>query len=154
MSLITDRGTRSWFNMLKLGSTMTLEAWDPIFKPNLDWNHAWGAAPLNMITRRIIGITPAEPGAKQFVIKPQPGGLKWMEGKVPFITGVCGFSYRDEEKETIYRITLPIWTEGVFSPVIPAGTKQILVNGQRLKAPKEGRFELKITGDSEIRFVK
>ena len=29
--------------MIRVGSTITLEAWDNKFKPNQDWNHAWGA---------------------------------------------------------------------------------------------------------------
>ena len=154
LSLITDRGTRSWYNMLKLGSTMTLEAWDPIFKPNLDWNHAWGAAPLNMITRRIMGIQPAEPGAKRFIVSPQPGGLSSMEGKVPFITGICNFSYRDTDQEIIYKVGLPGWTDGIFRVSVPSETKKILVNGKVLKLPKDGRFEQSIAQETEIRFVK
>ena len=154
MSLITDKGTRSWYNMLKLGSTMTLEAWDPIFKPNLDWNHAWGAAPLNMITRRIMGFMPAEPGAKRFIVSPQPGGVKSMEGKVPFISGICSYAYSDTEQEIIFKVGLPLWTDGIFTLNVPAGTKKILVNNKGLKLPKDGRFELSLTGETEIRFVK
>ena len=154
MSLITDKGTRSWYNMLKLGSTMTLEAWDPIFKPNLDWNHAWGAAPLNMITRRIMGVMPAEPGAKRFIVSPQPGGLKSIEGNVPFISGICSFIYRDTEQETVYKMGLPQRTDGLFRIKLPSGTKKILVNGKGLKLPKDERFEQVLSGETEIRFVK
>jgi hypothetical protein len=154
MSLITDKGTRSWYNMLKLGSTMTLEAWDPIFKPNLDWNHAWGAAPLNMITRRIMGVMPAEPGAKRFIVSPQPGGLKSIEGNVPFISGICSFTYRDTEQETVYKMGLPQRTDGLFRIKLPSGTKKILVNGKGLKLPKDERFEQVLSGETEIRFVK
>ena len=154
MSLITDRGTRSWYNMLKLGSTMTLEAWDPIFKPNLDWNHAWGAAPLNMITRRIMGIMPATPGAKRFIVSPQPGGLRSMEGNVPFITGVCKFSYKHSDQEILYKVGLPLWTDGIFRMKVPAATKKIVVNGKALKLPKDGRFELELSGETDIRFIK
>lgn len=133
---------------------MTLEAWDPIFKPNLDWNHAWGAAPLNMITRRIMGIMPTEPGAKRFIVSPQPGGLRSMEGKVPFITGICHFSFRDTEQEITYKVGLPGWTDGIFRLNVPTGTKKILVNGKVLKVPKDGRFEQSIAQETEIRFVK
>ena len=36
--------------------TLTTEAWDGIYKPNLDWNHAWGAAAGNLIVRRLLGV--------------------------------------------------------------------------------------------------
>ena len=37
--------------MLRIGSTITTEAWANIYKPNHDWNHAWGAAAANIIVR-------------------------------------------------------------------------------------------------------
>ena len=51
MKLLLDDGPRSWLGMMKQGSTITLEAWNMKDKPNLDWNHAWGAAPANLIPR-------------------------------------------------------------------------------------------------------
>lgn len=51
MKLLLDDGPRSWLGMLNQGSTITLEAWNSSDKPNLDWNHAWGAVPANIIPR-------------------------------------------------------------------------------------------------------
>ena len=42
LELMTSKDIRSWYNMIRLGSTITLEAWDNRFKSNQDWNHAWG----------------------------------------------------------------------------------------------------------------
>lgn len=82
--LLTSRGQRSWLNMSeKVGSTITLEAWDPAFKPNLDWNHAWGAAPANLIPRKVMGIDPVEPGFARFVVRPQTAGLTHAQVKLP-----------------------------------------------------------------------
>jgi len=79
---------RSWRNMSeKVGSTITLEAWDPSLKPNLDWNHAWGAAPSNLITRGLMGIEPLQPGFKRFRIRPQPGALRQATLKSPTPAG-------------------------------------------------------------------
>ncbi|HLP74017.1 MAG TPA: hypothetical protein VK155_14020, partial [Bacteroidales bacterium] len=41
MKLLTSKGDRGWWNMIRSGSTITLEAWDMKYKPNSDWNHAW-----------------------------------------------------------------------------------------------------------------
>ncbi len=75
IGLLTATNERSWRHMIDLGSTVTLEAWDPKFKPNLTWNHAWGAAPANIIARRLIGIRPASPGFSEIVIQPRAGKL-------------------------------------------------------------------------------
>lgn len=37
--------------MIDQGSTITMEAWSLKAKPNQDWNHAWGAAPANLLPR-------------------------------------------------------------------------------------------------------
>ena len=84
---MTSNSKRSWLNMLNVGSTMTTEAWDEYYKPNLTWNHAWGSAPANIIPRRLLGIEPIEAGFKRFRIVPQPGNLKSVKLKVPSIRG-------------------------------------------------------------------
>lgn len=87
LNLLTSKEKRSWFNMLRVGSTITLEAWDDEFKPNQDWNHAWGAVPGNIVGRYILGIRPITAGFKQFMVAPQLGYLSFAEGKVPSIVG-------------------------------------------------------------------
>ncbi len=86
-NLMTAPGERGWLHMLDLGSTMTLEAWDIKFKPNLDWNHAWGTAPLNIISRYVVGVQPTEPGFGKVQIQPQLGPLEWIEATLPTIRG-------------------------------------------------------------------
>ena len=45
IALMTAPGDRSWRHMVEdVGTTITLEAWDNKYKPNEDWNHAWGRA--------------------------------------------------------------------------------------------------------------
>ena len=84
LSLLVSGGQRSWRNMSeKVGSTVTLEAWDPALKPNLDWNHAWGAAPANLIPRRLMGVEPLEPGFKRFRVRPQTASLDHAKLKLP-----------------------------------------------------------------------
>jgi len=87
LELMTARHDRSWWNMIASGSTMTLEAWDWKYKNNLDWNHAWGAAPANIIPRYLMGIRPLEPGFGKILIKPRPGSLTYAECLCPTIHG-------------------------------------------------------------------
>ena len=83
ISLMNSDSERSWRHMIELGSTVTLEAWDQKFKPNLTWNHAWGAAPANVIARDLIGIRPASPGFREIVIQPRIGNLPKASLKMP-----------------------------------------------------------------------
>ena len=87
LSLMNSREQRSWWNMIRGGSTMTWEAWDPKFKPNLTWNHAWGAAPANIIARYLVGVAPIGAGYEKISIAPQPGTLASFDAKIPTARG-------------------------------------------------------------------
>ena len=81
--LMADKGDRSWYGMIRDGSTITTEAWNLKVKPNQDWNHAWATAPLNLITRYVLGVRPTKPGFAEVEIAPQVGDLQEVEGQVP-----------------------------------------------------------------------
>lgn len=87
LDLMTARHDRGWWNMLQVGSSVALEAWDLKYKSNLDWNHAWGAVPGNIIPRFLMGIRPLEPGFRKVLVQPMPGTLEWFDGTVPTIRG-------------------------------------------------------------------
>lgn len=87
IEIMASDGDRSWKGMMDFGSTITMEAWNMRVKPNQDLNHAWGTAPLNIISRYILGVTPLEPGFTRIAIAPQMGGLWCVEGRVPTSRG-------------------------------------------------------------------
>ena len=85
--LMASEGERSWIGMMKQGSTITMEAWNSTVKPNQDWNHAWGTAPLNIIARYVLGVTPATPGFGKVRVRPQPGRVANVSGVMPIPGG-------------------------------------------------------------------
>lgn len=95
LQLMTHRSERGWWRMIERGSTMTWEAWDERAKPNLTWNHAWGAAPGNIVARHTLGVRPLEPGYARVLIAPRPGGLAWANGRVPTPRGPVGVAWRE-----------------------------------------------------------
>ncbi|WP_434036674.1 family 78 glycoside hydrolase catalytic domain [Formosa sp. 4Alg 33] len=120
---------RTWYNMIKTGSTMTLEAWDIKYKPNLDWNHAWGTAPGNIITRDLWGIKPTTPGFEDAEIYPQLSNLSFSEIKAPTIKGPITAKYKKIDDHNFkYEIELPKSMNGHFK--VPTGNwKSITLNG-------------------------
>ena len=98
----------SWgWNMIKSGSTITMEAWDMKYKPNSDWNHAWGAAPANIIPGYMWGIRPTEPGFISAEIQPQLYGLQSSKIIVPTIRGNIKAEYKDEKETKEFIIWIP-----------------------------------------------
>ena len=108
MSLMTADADRSWTHMIeRVGTTIALEAWDNKYKPNQDWNHAWGAAPANILPRKILGIEPLEPGFRKILIWPRPGELKRAAGKIPTILGTVGVDYAVTGNKTRISVEIP-----------------------------------------------
>ncbi len=85
--LMSATDERSWHEMIRFGSTVSMEAWNVKAKSNLDLNHAWGTVPLNIISRHVLGVTPLEPGFRRISIAPCPGGLGRVKGVVPTAVG-------------------------------------------------------------------
>ena len=96
IQLMSSTGKRSWKAMMDFGSTITMEAWNVETKPNLDLNHAWGAVPLNIISRYVLGVTPLEPGFAKISVKPQVGGLRQVKGTVPTAKGPVTVEISDD----------------------------------------------------------
>ncbi|MCU0457064.1 MAG: family 78 glycoside hydrolase catalytic domain [Bacteroidales bacterium] len=107
LSLLTATHDRSWWNMIRSGSTITMEAWDMKYKPNSDWNHAWGAAPASIIPGYMWGIAPAEPGFAKCIIRPQLGSLKHSRITVLTIRGPITAEFREKRRSKEYRISIP-----------------------------------------------
>ena len=107
LSLLTSDSVRSWYNMLRVGSTLTLEAWDDSFKPNQDWNHAWGAAPGNILPFRLMGFQPLDPGCTRVRIHPQLASLKWARATIPTALGPVRIRVRVRNGQPHVRVRAP-----------------------------------------------
>jgi hypothetical protein len=126
IELMTSESKRSWLNMIRSGSTMTTEAWDEYYKPNLGWNHAWGSAPANMIPRGLFGIEPLEPAFRKVRIKPQLANLQAASLKIPTIRGPIHCEWKTEG--ACFNLDL----------VIPANARaQVWVPGASVEAVRE-----------------
>jgi hypothetical protein len=53
----------------------------------MDYNHAWGASAISVISRFILGVQPSEPGFKRILIAPKPGYIKRISAVVPTQAG-------------------------------------------------------------------
>jgi len=133
LSLLTDTSDRSWYNMIRIGSTITLEAWDLKYKNNLDWNHAWGAVPANAIPRGLWGVKPKTPGFGVATIQPQMSKLKSSSIEVPTIRGVikANYTFNGPRLQT-YEIEIPANMVAEFS-LNDLDGKDLIHNGK--KAP-------------------
>jgi hypothetical protein len=141
LKLLTARTDRGWAHMIyDVGTTITLEAWDGKYKPNQDWNHAWGAAPANIIPRMLMGIEPMEPGFRKVRIRPQPGGLREASLDLPTIRGAIHTEFESSPERFLLKVRLPGNTSAdVYLPRL-AGAKDVKVDGVLRECRIDGRF--------------
>ncbi len=141
MELMTSTGDRSWYNMIRVGSTISMEAWDMKYKPNSDWNHAWGAAPANIIPRYLWGIQPKKPAFEMVTIKPRLADLKFSTIKVPTIRGeiIARFKMTNTGLKQ-YVIELPGNMKGEFDAGFSDGDV-VTLNGEKVNL-KDGTIRL------------
>ena len=148
LTLLTATSERSWAHMVyDVGTTMALEAWDDRFKPNQDWNHAWGAAPASIIPRHLMGVQPLAPGFEQILIQPQPGSLEWAELTTPTIRGPVTVRFNHLPHKSIHLETeTPANTVStVMVPALGSADPTVVVDGKRVVGRLDRGF-VTITG--------
>ena len=129
--LLTSEDIRSWYNMIRVGATITLEAWDNTFKPNQDWNHAWGAVPGNIIPRYLLGVRPLEAGFGKALIRPMPGPLERAASTIPTIRGPIKVTLANKPGEPFeLAVTIPVTMTARVEIPLPGGEGEVMVNGK------------------------
>jgi len=141
LALMKADGDRSWTHMIKrVGTTVALEAWDSKYKPNLDWNHAWGAAPANILPRKVLGIEPLKPGFAEILIQPRPGSLNWAEGYVPTRAGRVAVRLDQDAKAFRLKVEIPAGAAARIG--VPKGTAgdTVSLDGKPVKATESDGY--------------
>jgi alpha-L-rhamnosidase len=118
-----------WLYMLKKGATTLWETWEfPETIPSR--NHPMFGSIDEWFYRSLLGINAGSPGFGNIIIKPQPvDGLSWAKGAYRSIRGLIKSSWKKEANRFILDVSIPPNTKGEIW--IPAGSKQIILEGKR-----------------------
>jgi len=129
LALLTSTSKRSWYNMIRVGSTISMEAWDDSFKPNEDWNHAWGAAPANLIPRYVAGVRPLKPAFSAFTVDPRLGDLSHLAMVIPTIKGVI--SVNVSQTATHWDLTLAVPANTLAHVYVPCTKPELILESNQ-----------------------
>ncbi len=138
LNLMTSDTKRSWLNMIRVGSSMTTEAWDEFYKPNLTWNHAWGSSPANVVARKLMGIEAISPSFESFRISPQPGKLTHAKLKMPTIRGTIAVQLLNLDDTWKMEISVPGNSDAELW--LPGDLSSVSINGKIVQPNTEVRF--------------
>ena len=143
LALLSATNNRSWYNAIAAGSTISFEAWDDRYKPNQDWNHAWGAAPADLLPHKFLGVEPLEPGWDRIHIRPQIASREKAVGLVPTIKGTLIVSIQQNPERFSIQLMLPSNTQTCLEIPWPKGRNAaVTLDGVRIPAgrDKTGRY--------------
>ncbi|MBN1517008.1 family 78 glycoside hydrolase catalytic domain [Candidatus Sumerlaeota bacterium] len=154
LSLMNSTSMRSWYNMIASGSTITMEAWDIAYKSNLDWNHAWGAAAGNAISRHLLGLQPISAGFEHARIYPQLGSLSFAEGTIPTIRGSVDISVHQTDYSWRLNTTTPAnMYADIVMPKLGA-TPVVVMDGALTSATEENdTLIIETVGSGDHEFI-
>ena len=88
LNFVREQIDAYWGGMLRLGATSIWEAFDPREEGAAHYAmygqpfgkslcHAWGASPIYLLGKYFLGVDASADG---FTVRPELGGLEWMEG--------------------------------------------------------------------------
>ena len=138
LGLMSTNNSRSWMNMINIGSTVAAEAWGTADKPNEDFNHAWGAAPGNLIPRYVLGVRPLAAGYGQIVIQPQLGQtLTYAQGTVPTIRGPVSVAVTNSSS---YQLAVTIPGNVTATVMLPTTNTVAYVDGSSVSGTVSGNW--------------
>lgn len=145
VQLITADSDRGWLNMIRSGATTTAEAWDFKYKRNLGWTHAWGAAPANIVARKLLGVEPLAPAFAEISIRPQIGALAHATGRVPTIRGPVDVAWERGPRGYRCTVSIPANTQAVLA--LPGRDAAAFSESDGPAAQAEGVTGVRIEGD-------
>jgi hypothetical protein len=152
LELMTAPTDRSWKHMLDSGATITWEAWDMKYKPNQDWNHAWGAAPAHLLPRYVLGAWPLAPGWTRALVRPHPGALTKAEGKIATPPGPVTVCWEKGDRFRMH-LALPRGTSAKVQLPAAEGTTGVWLDRQRVPAARDGAWwtlEIDVSGSVQL----
>ncbi len=131
--LLTSKDEHSWHEMLKHGATTCMEAWGPDQKWNTSWCHPWSSSPVYLVSERVAGLYPAEPGWRRIAFEPNmPDAMDHFTFHLAIPQGVVALRYTRQEG---YGLTVP---PGV--PVrseVPGDTPVVITHAPRKLAESQ-----------------
>lgn len=142
-----------WGGMLREGATSFWEKYNPIDEGTehlamygrpygKSLCHAWGASPIYLLGKYYLGVQPLTAGYETFEIRPNLGGLKWIEGTVPTPKG--NISVKMNQR------TITIQSAGGEGFVYFASSRKPRVNIGKVENDGPGMYKVMIKSTDEI----
>jgi hypothetical protein len=99
---------------------------------NTSLAHGWAGGPVPALSGYVLGIRPTAPGYREWIVAPQPGDLRFAQGKAPTPQGSVASRWRRGSGGDSFRLTVkaPKGTSGVVELPLLGRLRTIAIDGK------------------------
>jgi alpha-L-rhamnosidase len=134
---------RTWWQMLLRGPGTLWESMrlDGLPKSGgISLAHGWGGGPVPALSGYVLGIRPTAPGYRHWVVAPQPGDLRFAQGKAPTPHGPISSRWRRGGGSFKLTVVAPRGTSGVVTLPVIRHAHTIAVDGKVVHVKRRRGF--------------
>ena len=124
---------RTWGQMLVRGPGTFWESMrlDGVPKSGaISLAHGWAGGPVPALSGYVLGIRPTAPGYRHWIVAPQPGDLRFAQGKAPTPRGPISSRWRRRGGSFKLTVAGPRGTSGVVEVPLPRHVRTIALDGR------------------------
>ena len=100
--------------------------------------HGWAGGPVPALSGYVLGIRPTAPGYRHWVVAPQPGDLRFAQGKAPTPHGPISSRWRRGGGSFKLTVVAPRGTSGVVEIPFVRHAHKIAVDGKVVHVKRRG----------------
>ena len=124
---------RTWGRMLAIGPGTLWESMQLFGAPRsggVSLAHGWGGGPVPALSGYVLGIRPTAPGYRRWIVAPQPGNLRFAQGKAPTPHGPIASRWRRGRGSFKLTVMGPRGTSGVVAVPLLGHARKITLDGR------------------------
>jgi alpha-L-rhamnosidase len=132
---------RTWGQMLARGPGTFWESMELNGIPRsgaISLAHGWAGGPLPALSAYVLGIRPTRPGYRRWIVAPQPGNLRFAQGRAPTPRGPISSRWRRHKGMFKLTVEAPRGTAGVVAVPALGRVHTIAVDGKVVRAKRRG----------------
>lgn len=104
-------------------------------------SHGWSTGATPALTENVLGVKPAAPGYRRFVVLPHPADVRWARGRVPTPHGAIDVAWKRTSTGLHLRVRVPVGTTARLGVPKSSATTRLFLDGHRTRARvRDGYF--------------
>ena len=132
---------RTWGQMLAVGPGTVWESMQLNGLPKsggISLAHGWSGGPVPALSGYVLGIRPTAPGYRHWIVAPEPGDLRFAQGKAPTPHGAIASRWQRGGHSFKLTVVAPKGTSGLVEVPVPRHAHTVAMDGKVVHVKRKG----------------